>query len=152
MAHPRKACPGLVAALLLAGLVQLEMPTPANAAPSATGGVTLDGYGGIHPFGGLNLNTASAPYWGGFDIARAVVLRQDGSGGWTLDGYGGIHAFGAAPAIPSPGYWGCGIDRAFVVKGRGADVGGRGRQGKVLDGDGGAHPWGGAPALSAPYP
>src|SRR2546430_6281094 len=102
MAHPRKAYPALVAALLLAGLVQLEMPTPARAAPSATGGVTLDGYGGIHPFGGLNLNTPSAPYWGGFDIARAVVLRPDGSRGWTLDGYGGIPAFGAAPAIQTP--------------------------------------------------
>ena len=121
MAHPRKAYPALAAALLLAGLVQLEMPTPAHAAPSATGGVTLDGYGGIHPFGGLNLNTASAPYWGGFDIARAVVLRQDGSGGWTLDGYGGIHAFGAAPAIQTPAYWGWDIARAFVVTSRDAN-------------------------------
>jgi len=152
MAHPRKAYPALVAALLLAGLVQLEMPTPAHAAPSATGGVTLDGYGGIHPFGGLNLNTASAPYWSGFDIARAVVLRQDGSGGWTLDGYGGIHAFGAAPAIQTPAYWGWDIARAFVVTSRDANGVLDGRQGYVLDGYGGAHPWGGAPALSAPYP
>src|SRR5438445_12466229 len=114
MAHPRKAYPALVAALLLAGLVQLEMPTPAHAAPSATGGVTLDGYGGIHPFGGLNLNTASAPYWSGFDIARAVVLRQDGSGGSTLDGCGGIHAVGAAAATPTRADWGWDVARARV--------------------------------------
>src|SRR2546430_127691 len=152
MAHPRRASPARVAALPLPGLVQLERPSPAHAAPSATGGVTLDGYGGIHPFGGLNLNTASAPYWGGFDIARAIMLRQDGSGGWTLDGYGGIHAFGAAPAIQTPAYWGWDIARAFVVTSRDANGVLDGRQGYVLDGYGGAHPWGGAPALSAPYP
>src|SRR2546430_17099160 len=96
MAHPRKAYPALVAALLLAGLVQLEMPTPAHAAPSATGGVTLDGYGGIHPFGGLNLNTPSAPHRGGFATPPAPRPRPAGTGGRALDGAGGRPAVRAS--------------------------------------------------------
>jgi uncharacterized protein YvpB len=123
-----------------------------RAASPASGGVTLDLYGGLHPFGGLALNSAGAPYWGGIDIAREVVLRQDGSGGWTLDGYGGIHSFGAAPPIKSPAYWnGWAIVRAFVVTSRDANGILDGRQGYLLDGYGGLFPWGGAPAFGAPY-
>ena len=121
-------------------------------ASRAHGGATLDGYGGVHPFGGLSLNTAGAPYWSGWDIARSLVLRDDGSGGWVLDGFGGIHAFGAAPAITAPAYWpGWDIARALVVTSRDANGLPDGRQGYVLDGYGGIHPFGGAPVLSGPY-
>ena len=111
------------------------------------GGATLDGYGGVHPFGRAAIDTHGAPYWPGWDIARALSLIRDGSGGWTLDGFGGIHAWGAAPAIPTPAYWrGWDIARAlYVLPDR--------QSGYLLDGYGGVHPFGAhAPALSgAPY-
>src|SRR2546428_3574819 len=122
------------------------------AAPSATGGVTLDGYGGLYPFGGLSLNTAGRASWN-WDIARAITVRGDGSGGWTLDGLGGIHPFGAAAAINSPAYWTWDIARTMVVSSR--DAGGQpdGRQGYLLDGYGGVHSWGGPPTPGgAPQP
>src|SRR5205823_7655765 len=95
-------------------LVNPTNPTPSaqpsSAAAVATyqswlrphGGVILDGYGGLHAFGGMLLNFAFAPYWNGWDIARAVVVRADGLGGWTLDAWGGIHAWGAAAGIAQP--------------------------------------------------
>jgi len=142
--------------VLVLGAMALARPPVAVAAPLATqpvGGVMLDGWGGLHPFGDLTLNTARASYWANWDIARAVAIRPDGSGGWTLDGYGGIHAFGSAAAVRTPGYWGgWDIARAFVVTSR--DTAGLpdGRQGYLLDGFGGVRPWGGAPALpGAPY-
>lgn len=119
-----------------------------TAAPATLpGGVLLDGWGGLHPFGNFQLNTANAPYWKGWDIARSLVVRQDGSGGWELDGYGGIHAFGAAPPInPQPVYWsGWDIARALVVL---ADE----KSGYVLDGYGGVHAFGNAPVFTGtPY-
>lgn len=116
------------------------------------GGVTLDGYGGVHPFGGLSLDSSGAPYWAGWDIARAVVVRADGSGGWTLDGYGGIHAWGSAPTIKTPAYWPYwDIARDLVVTSTSGGVA-DGAQGYILDGYGAVHPWGGAPALTGvPY-
>jgi hypothetical protein len=36
---------------------------------SAGAGYTLDGWGGLHPFGGAP-PIASSPYWSGHDIAR----------------------------------------------------------------------------------
>ena len=151
MGAMRRHFSALVAALLLSCLGPLFLPAPVGAATSVTGGVTLDLYGGLHPFGGLALNSAGAPYWNGLDIARAVQLRQDGSGGWILDAYGGIHAFGAAPTIKSPSYWnGWAIARAFVVTSRDANGILDGRQGYLLDGYGGLWPWGGAPVLNAP--
>ncbi|HET9781205.1 MAG TPA: CAP domain-containing protein, partial [Candidatus Dormibacteraeota bacterium] len=46
--------------------------------PDGTGGFVLDGYGGLHGFR-VNGNTAplvavGGPYWGGWDIARKVVI------------------------------------------------------------------------------
>jgi uncharacterized protein YvpB len=148
MAHLRKGCSALLAVTILASVFRIGSPMAVHAATTA-GGVTLDAYGGLHPFGGLALNRTGSPYWNGFDIARAVVLRQDGSGGWELDGLGGIHAFGSAPAVSTPAYWaGWSIARALVVTSK--DPGGilDGRQGYLLDGFGGIHPWGGAPALA----
>ncbi len=106
------------------------------------GGVTLDGWGGLHPFGGLQLNTAGAAYWQNWDIARAVALLPDASGGWTLDAFGGVHAFGAAPVLTGTPYWrDSPIARGLVV-----DPGGH--SGYVLDGFGGLHAFGGAPTLA----
>ena len=122
---------------------------PAAASAAQPGGVTLDGWGGLHPFGGMTLNTTGAPYWSGWDIARSVAIRADGSGGWVLDGWGGIHSFGTAGPTTSAAYWpGWDIARAIVPTSHGIDGELDGVQGYVLDGWGGLHPWGGAPALT----
>ncbi len=124
----------------------------ASAPVAQPGGVTLDGYGGIHPFGGAVVDTTGAPYWGGWDIARALAVTADGSGGWTLDGWGGIHEWGSAPPIARPAYWpGWDIARDMVMTSRDSAGSVDGRQGYVLDAYGGIHPWGGAPPLSGPY-
>jgi uncharacterized protein YvpB len=146
----RRHWSALVAALLLFSLGPLFLPAPTWAASGAAGGVTLDGYGGLHPFGGLNLNTAFAASWPNWDIARAAVVRQDGAGGWVLDGWGGIHAFGSAPNVATPAYWqGWDIARAIVMVSKDANGILDGRQGYLLDGYGGLHPWGGAPPFTA---
>lgn len=80
--------------------------------PGSTGanvsGVTLDGYGGLHPFGSAGAAGASA-VWSGWDIARGVRLLPGSSAaqpaGWVLDAWGGLHPFGGAPVVPSGGYW-----------------------------------------------
>src|SRR5689334_12456276 len=105
MAGLRRIGSALLGVAVIASLLSLSPPTPARAATGMTGGVTLDGYGGLHPFGGLNLNTNGASNWPNWDIARAAVIRQDGSGGWVLDGWGGVHSFGIAPAVITPAYW-----------------------------------------------
>src|SRR2546428_9517890 len=145
MAYLGRAPSTLVAAAMLFSLSQLPGPAPVYAVAAQAGGVTLDSGGGLHPFGGLTLKTAGSPFWGSWDIARAVAVRPDGSGGWTLDGFGGIHAFGTAPIARSPTYW----DRKGVVQGKSVDLGGRRiikkkRKGDMPDGDGRLHPRGGA--------
>jgi hypothetical protein len=79
---------------------------------SNVGGATLDGYGGVHPFGnvsGVGGSVSGVAYWSGWDIARAVRLSSASTTtqlqGWTLDGYGGVHAFGGAPNVPMSGNW-----------------------------------------------
>ena len=153
MANLRKAHPVAWAAILFTAMMQFGGPVPARAASIAGGGVTLDGFGGLHPFGGFSLNAAGAALWGTWDIARALVVRPDGSGGWTLDGFGGIHAFGSAPATSTPAYWsGWDIARSMIFTSRGSDGFPDGRQGYLLDGFGGLHQWGGAPVLAGlPY-
>jgi uncharacterized protein YvpB len=126
-----------------------------NLLQAQRGGVSLDGYGDVASFGGLSVNSAGAPTWPGWDIARDVVVLPDGSGGWTLDGFGGVHSWGAAPAISAPSYssdprarapvyWpNFDIARALVVLPDGVS-------GYVLDGYGGLHSFGAAPPLRAP--
>jgi uncharacterized protein YvpB len=143
----------LVAVSVLRPSAALAAVSPSTTVPAPTvhGGAVLDGFGGVHPFGGLALDTTGAPYWAGWDIARSLVVRADGSGGWELDGFGGIHSFGAAPAITGPAYWqGWDIARALVVSSTDANGIADGRQGYVLDGWGGIHPFGGAPGIGAP--
>ena len=116
--------------------VELFGPTTS---PTNVGGVVMDAWGGLHPWGGLTVNTAGAAYWRGWRIARAAVLVPGGGGGYTLDGWGGVHAFGdAAPFRPS-GYW-PGWDIARGITYSPAQHGGY-----VLDGWGGLHAYGGAP-------
>src|SRR5438132_8202851 len=143
----------LVAAAMVFSLSQLPVPAPAYAAATEAERVAVGSGGDLRPFGGLTLNTAGSPFWGNWDIARALVVRSDGSGGWTLDGFGGIHAFGTAPTAITPAYWSnWDIARAMVVTSKGPDGQPDGRQGYLLDGYGGLHQWGGAPALSGwPY-
>lgn len=113
-------------------------------ATSATGGVVVDGYGGLHPYGTKAFDTSGGPYWAGFDIARGVTTRPDGSGGYVLDGWGGVHRFGAAAPISdqSHAYW-QGWDIA-----RGVGLCGNGSQGYVVDGYGGINAFGGAPPVA----
>lgn len=140
----------LAAAATAVGLL-FPAALPVQAAVIQQGGVVLDGWGGLHAFGGAVINTSSAPYWRGWDIARAIAVRDDGAGGWTLDGWGGIHAWGTAMNVSAPGYrQGWDIARDLVVLSRGSDGDLDGRQGYVLDGLGGIHPWGGAPPLRGP--
>src|SRR3989442_1108519 len=146
MAYLGRAPSTLVAAAMLFSLRQLPGPAAVYAVAAQAGGVTLDSGVGLHPFGGLTLNTAGSPFWGSWDIARAVAVRPDGSGGWTLDGFGGIHAFGTAPIAITPAYWSnWDIARAIVVTSKGADGQPDGRQGYLLGGYGGLRRWGGAP-------
>ena len=105
------------------------------------GGVVMDRFGGLHPFGNKSFPTSGAAYWPGFAIARSVGLLPDGSGGYTLDGWGGVHPFGSAPAQNVTAYWfGWDIARGVAVCNGG---------GYVLDGWGGIHQFGSAPAQAA---
>ncbi|MDQ6884582.1 MAG: peptidoglycan DD-metalloendopeptidase family protein [Candidatus Dormibacteraeota bacterium] len=80
--------------------------TPGSTAANVSG-VTLDGWGGLHPFG--SAAPTSGAYWPNWDIARAIRLAPASTAanpqGWVLDAWGGLHAFGGAPTVPSGGYW-----------------------------------------------
>ena len=69
-----------------------------------TGGVTLDGFGGLHPFtigpSSALPRIVGAPYWKGWDIARGFALLPDGTGGYTIDVQGGLHPFAVGPTNP----------------------------------------------------
>jgi Protein of unknown function (DUF1573)/Abnormal spindle-like microcephaly-assoc'd, ASPM-SPD-2-Hydin len=82
-----------------------------NSTHTSVSGVTLDGYGGVHPFnsaGDPAVVNPSGPYFG-FDIARAVVVSNASTAarpqGWVLDGWGGLHAFGGAQDVAQGAYW-----------------------------------------------
>jgi hypothetical protein len=81
--------------------------TPGSTASNVSG-VTLDGWGGLHPFGSAGPVTSSG-YWPNWDIARAVRLSPASTAaqpqGWLMDGWGGIHPFGGAPKIYSYFFW-----------------------------------------------
>jgi hypothetical protein len=104
----------------------------------------LDGYGGLHPYGGAR-PAVGGGYWSGWDIAARVVVAGDGTG-LVMDGYGGLHPFAGAgtsvPSAPTGGpYWsGWRIARDLVL------LPGSPAKGYVLDGYGGLHAFGGAPA------
>jgi CHAP domain len=117
-------------------------PLGAGMGGPGPGGFTLDGYGGLHPWGRA-APLAQAVSWRGWDIARGLVVQRGRAGGYVLDGFGGIHAFGAAPPVRPTAYW-----PAHDI-GRGIALRPDGRSGYVLDGWGGIHPFGGAPPVVA---
>ena len=82
--------------------------TPGSTASNVSG-VTLDGWGGVHPFGSAGAVTGISAMWPNWDIARAVRLAPGSTAarpqGWVLDGWGGLHQFGGVPAVPTGGYW-----------------------------------------------
>ncbi len=79
-----------------------------GATAASVSGVTVDGWGGVHPFGTAAGSQAST-VWRNWDIARAVRLSPSSTAaqpqGWVMDGWGGMHAFGGAPRIYSDAYW-----------------------------------------------
>jgi hypothetical protein len=75
----------------------------------------LDGWGGVHPFGGAPKMTGSV-FWSGWDIARGIAMvKGPGAAGYVLDGLGGTHPFGGAPALASSRYWGTNIGRGIAI-------------------------------------
>ncbi|MBV9526720.1 MAG: PQQ-binding-like beta-propeller repeat protein [Candidatus Dormibacteraeota bacterium] len=126
-------------------LYAFGLPSMNSGGPPPTAGYTLDGLGGVHPYGGAPSIAASA-YWPNWDIARGLALRPDRVSGYTLDGWGGLHADGAAPAITNGPYWqGWDIARGVVIDTCDGDT--SGGSGYVLDGWGGVHAFGTAPAV-----
>ena len=115
------------------------------AAAPLGGGYELDGFGGIHAFGGAASLRASA-YWPGWDIARGIALNPNGGGGLVLDGFGGLHPFGAAhaPSGQSASWPGWDIARGIALTTNSTLANPRGY---VLDAFGGVHPFGGAPKV-----
>jgi len=93
-------------------------------APGSTGtsvsGVTLDGWGGVHPFGNSGAVTGATASWANWDIARAVRYSPDSTAGspkgWVLDGYGGLHAFGGAANVPAGAYFGWDIATQLILR------------------------------------
>jgi spore germination protein YaaH len=116
--------------------------------PTGQGGLMLDGWGGLHPFGD-SPGAMAQSYWPGWDIARAVATFPSGGGGYVLDGWGGVHPFAvgssAMPSQPRGGsYWpGWDIARAMTLFADGSG-------GLVLDGLGGLHPFTGAGVVASP--
>ncbi len=109
------------------------------AAPGG-GGWTLDGWGGVHAWGGAP-KPVSPTYWQGWDIARDLAVDASGKG-YVLDGFGGLHPVGSAPAVSGSPYWkGWDIARKVALNPVGPG-------GWVLDGWGGVHAFGGAPKLA----
>jgi hypothetical protein len=111
-------------------------------------GYTLDGYGGVHPFGGARPVEGAARFSG--DVARGLVLTPGVNGlfvqGYTLDYSGVLHPFGGAPAVALTSSW-PGEDMADSVVAWTAAP--RGRPGGwVLDRHGDVMPFGSAPALA----
>lgn len=136
------ACSGLLLSLPVAD-AEVAAPTGEATVAAAVpdGGYVLDGFGGLHPFGGAPA-VAPGSYWPGWDIARGVVTRRDNASGYVLDGWGGLHAFGGAPAVRTTTAWpGWDIARGIALRPDGAS-------GYVLDGWGGLHAFGGAPKVT----
>jgi spore germination protein YaaH len=78
-------------------------------------GYVLDGWGGIHPFGGAP-PVNGGPYWSGWDIARGIVmLPGSSSAGYVIDGYAGVHPFGGAPNVSSLQYGLTSTTRGFAL-------------------------------------
>jgi spore germination protein YaaH len=116
--------------------------------PTGLGGLVLDGWGALHPFGD-SAGATSQTYWLGWDIARAVTTLPGGQAGYVADGWGGIHPFavGSTSMPPQPhgsSYWtGWDIARGIVAFADGSG-------GLVLDGFGGLHAFTAAGSVVSP--
>lgn len=116
--------------------------------PTGQGGLVLNGWGGLHPFGD-SPGAAAQSYWPGWDIARAVATAQGGGAGYVLDGWGGVHPFSVGSSALPPqahggSYWpGWDIARAMTLLPDGSG-------GLVLDGLGGLHPFTSAGVVASP--
>ncbi len=109
-------------------------------------GYVLDGWGGIHPFGGAPAVTKSTGYWPGKDLTRGIVLLPNDTGGYVVDSWGGLHPFAVGgnalpPAIHNGPYW----PNTDTVRGIVLQSGGTG--GYILDDWGGVHEFGTAAHL-----
>lgn len=118
--------------------------------PTGTMGLSLDGWGGLHPFrigtGAATAIGGGGPYWPGYDIARDVTVTAWGPArGYVLDGWGALHPFGTVPAAHGTPYWpGSDIARRVGLLPSGTG-------GYVLDGWGALHPFAlGAGPMPAP--
>ncbi len=101
---------------------------------SAGQGYVLDGFGGLHPFGGIAAATGG-PYWRGWDIARDVKFVPGTNKGYVLDGLGPIHPFnGASTSVRGQSSFQSDLAKKIVIKGDGLG-------GYMLDGWGGIHPF-----------
>jgi hypothetical protein len=121
---------------------------------NGTAGYELDGYGGIHAFGGAP-PIAAGPYWPGWDIARSFELDPfnsdySGASGYVLDGWGGTHPWAAGDHTVPPGQSGPYFPGYDIARDLETDA--NYPVGHVLDGWGGIHPTGAAgPITDGPY-
>lgn len=129
-------------------IARTARPQPGPNAPQ--GGLVLDGWGGMHPFGSGIKTLVTTAFWPNWDIARDFAWLPDGSGGYVLDGWGGLHPFAVngapmPPALYGTTYWAhWDIARKVVIFSDGTG-------GYVLDGYGGVHSFGiGRPAPPNP--
>jgi hypothetical protein len=81
--------------------------------PDGRGGYLLDGYGGLHPFGGAP--RLHNPHYGRGDRARGLVLLGTGSTGYVVDADGRVLPVGQAPSLaPSRTWVGRGLTRGVI--------------------------------------
>ena len=112
--------------------------------PDGVSGWIVDGYGGVHAFGGATQPPAGGPYWPSWDIVRRIVPGPNGTLGYLMEGYGGIHALAGTPDISYTGYWaGSDMGRDFAINAAGTG-------GFSLDGYGALFPFGVAPGPAEP--
>src|SRR5207248_2078372 len=110
-----------------------------------SGGLVLDGYGGLHPFGSMTVQPAAAYF--GWDIARDVALLPASSifeaQGYTLDGWGGVHAFGTVNSVTLfPPYVGSSVRDTFRALTLAPQAPLADLAGWTMDGYGGIYPFG----------
>ncbi len=86
--------------------------------PEGRGGYVLDGFGGLHAFGGAP-RAVNGPTWPGSDRARDVSLIADGNRGrpqgYVLTASGAVHPVNGAPPVPISRRWASGKARYLDV-------------------------------------
>jgi hypothetical protein len=107
---------------------------------ACTGGYLLEGFGGVHAYGGTPAVASSGGYTAGVDSARAIVTLSNEDpalsrkSGYFVNRFGTIFSFGGAPAASGGPLFGFDIARDIVLLPDGTG-------GYVLDGFGGIHPF-----------